>query len=73
MGVVLGLYAVRNIGPFTPTNEILGWLRAATLLGVLAVALGPDLPAHRVRDSRRNPSAAYSDILLSESPDSVIT
>ena len=24
MGVVLGLYAVRNIGPFTPTNEILG-------------------------------------------------
>jgi hypothetical protein len=73
MGVVLGLYAVRNIGPFTPTNETLGWLRAATLLGVLAVALGPGLPEHRIRDSRRNRSAASSDILPSVSPDSVIT
>jgi hypothetical protein len=44
MGVVVGLYIVRYLGPLTPTNEVLGWLRAATLLGVLFVALGPHLP-----------------------------
>jgi hypothetical protein len=43
MGVVMGLYAVRYLGPLTPTNEVLGWLRAVTLLGVLAVTLGPPL------------------------------
>src|ERR1035437_9178872 len=41
MGVVLGLYSVRSMGSLTPTNEVLGWLRATTLLGVLAVAFGP--------------------------------
>jgi len=46
MGVVAGLYAVRFVGPLTPTNELLGWLRAATLLAVLAVALGPDWRKH---------------------------
>jgi hypothetical protein len=52
--VVLGLYAVRSLGPLTPTNAVLGWLRAATLLGVLAVALGPDLrkEAQRLGGSR---------------------
>jgi len=43
MEVVAGLYAVRSLGSFTPTNEMLGWLRATTLLGVLVVALGPEL------------------------------
>jgi len=43
MAVVGGLYVVRYLGPSTPTNAQLGWLRAATLLGVLAVALGPEL------------------------------
>ena len=42
IAVVVGLYAVRNLGPFTPTDAVLGWLRAATLLGALAIALGPD-------------------------------
>ena len=46
MGVVAGLYAVRFVGPLTPTNELLGWLRAATLLAILAVALGPDWRKH---------------------------
>ena len=43
MAVVGRLYVVRYLGPSTPTNAQLGWLRAATLLGVLAVALGPEL------------------------------
>jgi hypothetical protein len=43
IAVVVGLYAVRYLGPLTPTNEVLGWLRAATLLGVLTLALGPPL------------------------------
>src|SRR5450631_308767 len=43
MAVMVGLYIVRCLGPLTPTNEVLGWLRAATLLGVLALALGPEV------------------------------
>jgi hypothetical protein len=73
MGVVLGLYAVRAMGPLTPTNEVLGWLRVATILCVLAVALGPDWREHRVRWSRQDQSAAYPGITLKESPDSLIT
>jgi len=42
MAVVAGLYSVRFMGPLTPTDAQLGWLRAATLVGLLAVALGPD-------------------------------
>jgi len=42
LGVVGGLYAVRFMGPLTPTDAELGWLRAATLVALLAVALGPD-------------------------------
>ena len=49
MWAVLGLYVVRYLGPLTPTNAQLGWLRAATLLIILAVALGPEL---RLRASR---------------------
>jgi hypothetical protein len=54
MAVVAGLYLVRCLGPLTPTNEVLGWLRAATLLGVLAVTLGPNVPpsAYRGRGGR---------------------
>jgi len=51
MGVVLGLYAVRFMGPLTRTDAQLGVLRAATLLGVLAVALGPEL---RLRHDARS-------------------
>ena len=36
MGVVVGLYTVWYLGPLTPTDAVLGWLRAVTLLGVLA-------------------------------------
>jgi len=43
LGVVCGLYVVRYLGPLTPTNAQLGWLRAATLLGVLVIAVGPEL------------------------------
>ncbi|MEP7192539.1 MAG: hypothetical protein ABI903_06705 [Actinomycetota bacterium] len=43
LGVVCGLYVARCLGPLTPTNAQLGWLRAATLLGVLVIALGPEL------------------------------
>jgi hypothetical protein len=42
IGVVVGLDAVRHLGPLTPTNAALGWVRAATLVGALVVALGPD-------------------------------
>lgn len=74
MGVVLGLYAVRYLGPLTPTNEVLGWLRAATVLGVLAVALGPDWRDHPVGDrGRRSRSAGYPGAPPSESPDSLST
>lgn len=56
MGVVVGLYAVRYLGPLTPTNEVLGWLRAATLPGVVVVALGPPLrmsPYNGIRERLR--------------------
>ena len=58
MGVVAGLYAVRFLGPLTPPEAVLGWLRAGTLLGVLAVALGPNWrlrPGPRLR--RRLPTS----------------
>jgi hypothetical protein len=71
MGVVLGLYAVRSLGPLTPTDAVLGWLRAATMLGVLAVALGPDWREHRARRSRQDPSATYPDVSRNENPDRV--
>jgi len=58
IGVVLGLYAVRSLGPLTPTDEVLGWLRAATLLGVLALTLGPDRHRHPVQGSHQIASAA---------------
>jgi len=61
MGVVGGLYVVRYLGPMTPTNAQLGWLRAATLVGVLAVALGPQLRLRSglgLRDPRRRAFAA---------------
>jgi len=73
MGVVLGLYAVRAMGPLTPTNEVLGWLRVATILCVLAVALGPDWREHHIRWSRQGQSAAYPGITLNESLESLIT
>lgn len=50
MGVVGGLYAVRFMGPLTPTDPELGWLRSATLLAVLAVSLGPDWRKHPCSD-----------------------
>ena len=46
IGVVAGLYCVRFMGLMTPTEAALGWLRAATLLAVLTVALGPDWRNH---------------------------
>ena len=73
MGVVLGLYAVRAMGPLTPTNEVLGWLRLVTILCVLAVALGPDWRAHRVHRTGQDQSAAYRRVPMNESPDSQIT
>jgi hypothetical protein len=59
MGVVAGLYVVRSLGPFTPTDEVLGWLRAATMLGVLAVTLGPDWRERPVRGLRQIVSAGH--------------
>jgi hypothetical protein len=46
IGVAFGLYAVRKLGPLTPTVEVLGWLRVITLLAVLVVALGPKWRHH---------------------------
>jgi hypothetical protein len=60
MGVVGGLYAVRFMGPLTPTDAELGWLRAATLLAVLAVALGPDWRKDRSRRQPERPRAVAS-------------
>ena len=74
MGVALGLYAVRNLGPLTPTDEVLGWLRAATTLGVLVICLGPDWRDHPFqREGRHSRSATRARIPLKESPDSLIT
>ena len=69
MGVVLGLYAVRAMGPLTPTNEVLGWLRVATILCVLAVALGPDWRQHRVHWPGQDQSAGDRRIPVNDSPD----
>jgi len=73
MGVVLGLYAVRAMGPLTPTNEVLGWQRAATILWVLAVALGPDRHEHHVPRSPPDQSADYPGIPSNASPGSLVT
>ena len=72
IGVVLGLYAVRSLGSLTPTDEVLGSLRAATLLGVLALTLGPDWRRHPVHGSRQIPSAGDPQG-RSDLPDRVIT
>jgi hypothetical protein len=73
MGVVLGLYCVRFMGPLTPTNEVLGWLRAATLLGVLAVALGPRWRSHPVEShGPQRMSATYPGIAPRENPDTLV-
>jgi hypothetical protein len=73
MGVVAGLYVVRSLGPFTPTDEVLGWLRAATLLGVLAVTLGPDWRGRSVPSSPQILSAAHPCIPQTEHPNLVST
>ena len=73
MGVVLGLYVVRSLGPFTPTDEVLGWLRAATMLGVLAVALGPDWRGPPARGSRQTRSGAHPGVAHGNRPDRVGT
>ena len=74
MGVALGLYAVRNLGPLTPTDEVLGWLRAATTLGVLVISLGPDWRDHPFqKEGRHSRSATRPGIPLKESSDSLIT
>jgi hypothetical protein len=73
MGVVLGLYSVRFMGPLTPTNGTLGWLRAATLLGVLVVALGPiwrRQPARYQGLPRLWPASPY--IASEEKPDRLV-
>lgn len=58
IGVTCGLYAVRSLGPLTPTDEVLGWMRAITLLGVLLIALGPQWP-HLLRlETTRQPVGA---------------
>jgi hypothetical protein len=72
IGVVLGLYAVRSLGPLTPTDDVLGWLRAATLLGVLVLTLGPDWRRHPRRGSRKLPFAAEPSG-RSDRPDRVST
>ncbi len=72
MGVVLGLYSVRSMGSLTPTNEVLGWLRATTLLGVLAVAFGPGGRHHPVQDpGLKRMSDACPSIPPLENPDSL--
>ncbi|MHB8188677.1 MAG: response regulator transcription factor, partial [Dermatophilaceae bacterium] len=70
MGVVVGLYAVRYLGPLTPTDAVLGWLRAVTLLGVLAVALGPGwrLRSARVCANDCRPTGGGSRLWDSASP-----
>jgi hypothetical protein len=74
IGVALGLYAVRNMGFLTPTDEVLGWLRAATTLGVLVIALGPDWRDHPFRkEGRHSRSATRPDIPARESTASLIT
>jgi hypothetical protein len=73
MGVVLGLYAVRSLGPFTPTDQVLGWLRAATMLGVLAVTLGPDWRASNAGGSRQIRSDAHPDTQDAKRPDRLST
>jgi hypothetical protein len=74
IGVAIGLYAVRNLGPLTPTNEVLGWLRATSMLGVLVIALGPDWRDHPFqRERRHSQPPARPDMQPEESPDNLIT
>jgi hypothetical protein len=74
IGVAAGLYAVRNLGPLTPTDDVLGWLRAATTLGVLVISLGPDWRDHPFqKEGRHSRSATRPGIPLKESSDSLIT
>jgi hypothetical protein len=73
IGVALGLYAVRNLGPLTPTNEVLGWLRAITMLGVLLIALGPDWRAHPVRGKQRPTRSVRPATPPTQSPDTLTT
>jgi len=64
MGVVGGLYAVRFLGPLTPTNAELGWLRAATLVALLTVALGPDWRKDRSCRRPERPPAGRVRVLV---------
>ena len=50
MWVAFSLYAMRHLGPLTPTDPALGWVRAATLVILLVVVLGPARRLPRLPD-----------------------